>query len=68
MPRWFGVTDIGSIQGVATFVGVASTAVGPVAFSVARDATGDYRRAALLYALIPVAVALASLTVKPMRA
>jgi MFS family permease len=68
MPRWFGVTNIGSIQGVATFVGVASTAVGPVAFSVARDATGDYRRAALLYALIPVAVALASLTVKPMRA
>jgi MFS family permease len=67
MPRWFGVTNIGAIQGVATFVGVASTAVGPVAFSVARDATGDYSIAALSYALIPVAVALASLTVKPVR-
>ena len=67
MPRWFGVTNIGAIQGVATFVVVASTAVGPVAFSVARDAAGDYRTAALLYALIPVAVAVAALTVKPMR-
>jgi MFS family permease len=67
MPRWFGVTNIGAIQGVAAFVGVASTAVGPVAFSVARDATGDYSLAAISYALIPVAVALASLTVKPIR-
>jgi len=64
LSRWFGTAHIGAIQGAASFLGVASTAVGPVAFSIARDATGSYEQAALVFALIPTTVALAALTMR----
>lgn len=64
MPRWYGTTHIGSIQGAAGFINVAATAVGPVSFSLARDATGTYDSAALLFTAIPLAVALAALAMR----
>lgn len=65
LPRWFGVRHIGSIQGTATFINVASTALGPVAFSLARDAAGDYSGAALWFALIPLSAGLFAAWLKP---
>ena len=61
MPRWFGTDHIGSITGLSTLVGVASTAVGPVAYSLARDLTGTYETASLVFVVLPVAVAMVAL-------
>jgi MFS family permease len=58
MPRWFGTDHIGSITGLSTLVGVASTAVGPVAYSLARDVAGTYETASLVFVVLPVTVAL----------
>ncbi|NNL96655.1 MAG: MFS transporter [Acidimicrobiia bacterium] len=68
-PRWFGLANIGAIQGVSTFIGVGSSAIGPVAFSVARSGIGEYRTTALLFAVVPLLIGIASLTVtEPDRA
>lgn len=61
MPRWFGTAHIGSITGLSTLVGVASTAVGPVAYSLARDVAGTYVTASLGFVVLPVTVALVAL-------
>lgn len=65
LPRWFGVRNIGSIHGAFTFINVASTALGPVAFAIARDATGDYGAAALWFALVPITAGLFAASVRP---
>jgi MFS family permease len=65
LPRWFGVGHIGAIQGTATLVGVASTALGPVMLSIARDVTGSYGVAAAWFALLPIALAIVAMTMKP---
>jgi MFS family permease len=57
MPRWFGTDHIGAITGLSTLVGVASTAVGPVAYSLARDITGTYTSSSLVFAAVPLSVA-----------
>ena len=61
LPRWFGTDHIGSITGLSTLVGVASTAVGPVAYSLARDVSGGYTTASLVFVAIPAAVAVAAI-------
>lgn len=63
LPRWFGLANIGAIQGVSTFVAVGATAVGPVALSLSRSWTGSYSSAALLFASMPLAIGMASLVV-----
>lgn len=67
LPRWFGIGHIGAIQGTATFIGVASTALGPLAFSVARDITGDFSGAARWYTILPVAAGVAALWLDPAK-
>jgi MFS family permease len=61
LPRWFGIGHIGAVQGTATFLNVASTSLGPVAFSLARDVAGNYEGAALWYSVLPVAAGLAAI-------
>jgi MFS family permease len=63
LPRWFGLANIGAIQGLSTFIGVGASATGPLAFSLVRSAVGQYRTTALLFAVIPLAIGAASLTV-----
>ena len=65
LPRWFGVGHIGAIQGTSTLITVASTALGPVMFSLAKEATGSYGVAAAWFALIPLGVAIVAATLKP---
>lgn len=62
LPKWFGVAHIGSIQGFMTFAGVAASAIGPVAFSLGRDRFGGFGETSLIYALIPLTVAVAAVT------
>lgn len=67
LPRWFGVRHIGAIQGTYTFIGVASTALGPLAFSLARDVAGDFSGAARWYSILPVAAGVAALFLNPAK-
>jgi MFS family permease len=63
LPRWFGLAHIGSIQGVSALIGVASSAAGPVALSLASDNIGGYAPAALLLMAIPLTIGVAALTI-----
>ena len=65
LPRWFGVRHIGEIQGTASFVNVASTALGPVAFALARTASGGYSGAATWFIILPLIAGVAATTIRP---
>lgn len=65
LPRWFGVTHIGAIQGSLGLINVSSTAIGPVLLSVTRDVAGGYGTAAAWLAIIPIVVGLGATTLKP---
>lgn len=64
LPRWYGLKHIGSIQGISVMIGVAASASGPVALSLASDGLGSYGSAAWLFVLIPVAIGVAALTIR----
>jgi MFS family permease len=65
LPRWFGVTHIGSIQGTASLINVGSTALGPVLMAITRDATGSYGAAGAWLSLIPITIGLIAMTLRP---
>ncbi|TFC30281.1 MFS transporter [Cryobacterium sp. TMT2-18-3] len=65
--RFYGTLHIGSIRGVAMSISLASTAFGPVAFSLGFDATGGFTIPAMVLALIPISVAVLALFVRPPR-
>lgn len=67
LPRWFGLRHIGAIQGTASLLMVASTSLGPVAFSVARDLAGNYEGAAFWFALVPIAAGVAATFLRSAR-
>lgn len=61
LPRWFGLANIGAIQGLSTFIGVAASAIGPVGLSLVRAWADGYSSATLILATIPLVVGVASL-------
>lgn len=61
LPRWFGLANIGAIQGISFFIGVGASAIGPVCLSLARTWTDGYSSTTLILAAIPLAVGVASL-------
>ncbi len=63
-PKLFGLRHVGSIRGVVSAVGAASTAFGPLALSIGRDLTGSYVQVLLWLLLIPIAVTLVGLVAK----
>jgi MFS-type transporter involved in bile tolerance (Atg22 family) len=65
LPRWFGVRHIGEIQGTASFINVAATALGPVVFALARDATGGYGGAATWFIIMPLLAGIVAATIRP---
>ncbi|HSO70902.1 MAG TPA: MFS transporter [Arachnia sp.] len=65
--RYFGVANIGAIRGVATSIGLAASALGPIALSVGVDRTGTFTTPALMLAVIPAVVAVAALVARPPR-
>ncbi len=69
LPRWFGVAHVGAIAGVATFVMVAASSLGPLALSIVRSVAGSYAAAGLVFVAVPLFVALvAAITGDPKRA
>ena len=65
LPRWFGVRHIGEIQGTASFINVAATALGPVVFALTRDATGGYGGAATWFIIMPLLAGIVATTIRP---
>ncbi len=63
LPRWYGLTHIGSIQGVSALVTVAASAAGPVALSLVSDNIGGYAPSALLLIAMPLVIGIAALTI-----
>ncbi|MEX0705255.1 MAG: hypothetical protein WD041_01420, partial [Nitriliruptoraceae bacterium] len=64
-PALFGLAHLGAIRGVVTAIGVASTAFGPLVFSIGREATGSYLPLLVGMLVMPAAVAIVGL-VAPM--
>lgn len=62
--RYFGRRHHGSIRGFTTFLGVAGTGLGPVVLGVSLDYTGSFAAGLTLCALLAVALAGASLTLR----
>ncbi len=62
---YFGRRYLGAIRGTASTIGVAGTAVGPLVFAVALDASGSYWPALIGTAVVSGLLAAASLTLKP---
>ena len=58
IPRLYGLRHLGAIRGVVTALGGASTALGPLALSLGRDAVGAYAPVLRWLVVIPVAIAL----------
>ncbi len=65
VPRWFGVANLGSIQGILTFAGVASSALGPLTLSIGASLAGGYQEAALALTVVPVVVGVAAWVWRP---
>lgn len=62
--RYYGRRRIGTIRGVATSIGLASTALGPLLFALGFGATGSYIETALISALLPLGILVAAIVVR----
>jgi MFS transporter, OFA family, oxalate/formate antiporter len=64
---YFGRAHLGSISGVASTILVLGAALGPLPLGYARDLLGDYDLALTLLAIVPLALGIASLFLRPPR-
>lgn len=62
--RFYGTAHIGSIRGVATAIGLASTALGPIALSVGVDISGTFTSPAVAFSVLPLLVAVLAVFVR----
>jgi hypothetical protein len=67
MPRWYGLTNIGAIQGFASLFVVGGSALGPVLLASANDRIGSYGQAAWVLLVLPLAMGLGALTIREPR-
>ena len=63
--HYFGRAHIGSIRGLATTISVAGSAFGPLFFAIAYDSFGSYDSVLYFSALLPLAIAVIALRLKP---
>jgi len=63
--RYYGRGHIGAIRGLATAIGLASTALGPLYFALGLTLTGSYAGPSLVAALFPLFVALSAIFIRP---
>ncbi|MDE0368636.1 MAG: MFS transporter [bacterium] len=61
LPRWFGLANIGGIQGVSMLIMVAASAAGPVTVALLASGAGGYAAAAWWLTAIPLATGLGAL-------
>ena len=59
--KYFGRLHLGSITGVVSTILVAASALGPMPMGVARDLMGNYATVLLVFAFIPLTLAVANL-------
>jgi len=59
-PHFFGRRYMGSITGMTFGIVIASSALGPMIFGVARDLAGNYDTVLMVSALMPIGLGLAS--------
>ncbi len=64
-PKYFGTVHLGSIRGFVASVSVGSTAFGPLLFATGVERTGSYTTVLLGSTVLPVAVLVAALVVRP---
>jgi hypothetical protein len=69
-PALFGLVHLGAIRGVVAAIGVASTAFGPLVFSIGREVTGSYLPLLLWLLVAPMPAATVAIVglVAPMPA
>ncbi len=65
--RYYGVANIGAIRGIATFVSLAASALGPIGLSLGVDGFGDFATPARVLAVLPALVAVAAILARPPR-
>jgi MFS family permease len=63
--RYFGRAHIGSIRGIATGVGLASTALGPLYYAIGLQMGGSYLPVSIWGATLPLGVIVVALIAKP---
>jgi MFS family permease len=68
VPKYFGTKHLGSIRGFVASISVGSTAFGPLLFATGFQATGSYTTVLLGSVVLPLAVAIAAIIVRPPRA
>ncbi|WP_092109022.1 MFS transporter [Brevibacterium sandarakinum] len=56
--RYYGVTNIGAIRGLATAISLGASALGPYALALGTDLTGSFALPAALLAVIPIGIAI----------
>ena len=61
LPRWFGLENIGGIQGFSTLIMVGASAAGPVTLALLAESSGGYSAAAWWLTSIPLATGLGAL-------
>jgi sugar phosphate permease len=66
-PNYFGRRHLGSIAGITYLISVAGSSLGPMPMGIARDLLGSFALVLNLLAIIPLALALLSLTMRPPR-
>lgn len=59
--KYFGRQHLGAITGVVSTIGVASSALGPMPFGIARDLMGSYTTILVAFAVLPFALGVANL-------
>jgi MFS transporter, OFA family, oxalate/formate antiporter len=60
-PTYFGRKHLGAITGIASFVSIAGSALGPMPMGIARDMLGSYAVALPAAAVLPLALGVAAL-------
>ena len=61
LPRWFGLRNIGGIQGISMLIMVGASAVGPVTLALLAEGSGGYPTAAWWLTSIPLVTGLGAL-------
>ena len=64
VPAWFGTAHLGAITGALGVIGVAGSAVGPVALSLTADSFGGWHAASLWWVFAPIVIGLSALRVR----
>ena len=67
LPALFGLRSIGTVTGLLQVISVMSTALGPVAFSIAAEVFGSYRDALVVSTAWPAALTGAAVIWRPGR-